>query len=136
MGSVTISSGRPLWFTMIVQAEHPTERERLLAVHAVDEPRGLAPRSLPVSHFSTRPIPIRQSTIPVAIVDSGSAPEDMLRVPGGTFTMGADTGGEGDERPAHEVTLGAFWLDRTEVTQAAYDACVEAKSARRPTRRS
>ena len=72
------------------------------------------------------------ATIPVAIVDAGSAPEDMLRVPGGTFTMGADTGGEGDERPAHDVTLGAFWLDRTEVTQVAYDACVAAKVCTAP----
>lgn len=52
----------------------------------------------------------------------------MLRVPAGTFTMGADTGGEGDERPSHPVTLAAFWLDRTEVTQEAYDACVAAKA--------
>lgn len=48
-------------------------------------------------------------------------------MPGGTFKMGADEGGEGDERPAHDVTVAAFWLDRTEVTQSAYDACVYAK---------
>jgi formylglycine-generating enzyme required for sulfatase activity len=52
----------------------------------------------------------------------------MLLVPGGTFTMGSDTGGEGDEHPAHPVTVAPFWLDKTEVTQAAYDACVEAKA--------
>ena len=74
------------------------------------------------------------ASIPVAIVEAGSTPADMLRVPGGTFTMGTDTGGEGDERPAHQVTLGAFWLDRTEVTQLAYDACVEAKVCTAPDR--
>jgi sulfatase modifying factor 1 len=57
----------------------------------------------------------------------GGAPEGMLLVPGGTFTMGSESGGEGDEHPAHPVTLAAFWLDRTEVTQTAYDACVVAK---------
>ncbi len=51
----------------------------------------------------------------------------MLLVKGGTFKMGADTGGEEDEHPAHEVTVASFWLDKTEVTQAAYDECVEAK---------
>jgi len=56
----------------------------------------------------------------------------MLLVPGGTFTMGTDTGGEGDERPAHAVTLAAFWLDRTEVTQAAYDECVAARACPPP----
>lgn len=41
--------------------------------------------------------------------------------------MGAENGGEGDERPAHAVTVAPFWLDRTEVTQAAYAQCVVAK---------
>src|SRR5690242_10631974 len=54
----------------------------------------------------------------------------MLLVKGGTFAMGADEGGEGDERPAHQVTVASFWLDKTEVTQAAYEECVTAKSCR------
>lgn len=52
--------------------------------------------------------------------------DDMLEVPGGTFVMGSDHGGEADERPAHAVTLKRFWLDRTEVTNADYRACVRA----------
>jgi formylglycine-generating enzyme required for sulfatase activity len=52
----------------------------------------------------------------------------MLLVPAGPFTMGSDRGGEEDEHPAHTVTLPAFWLDRTEVTNAAYAACVAAGS--------
>ena len=51
---------------------------------------------------------------------------EMLKVPGGTFTMGADNVGEPDERPAHPVTLRGFWLDRTEVTNASYLECVRA----------
>jgi formylglycine-generating enzyme required for sulfatase activity len=62
----------------------------------------------------------------------GEGTEDMLLVAGGTFTMGAEAGGEGDEHPAHPVTLAAFWLDRTEVTQAAYEACVAAKACPAP----
>jgi formylglycine-generating enzyme required for sulfatase activity len=54
------------------------------------------------------------------------APEGMLAVPGGSFVMGADDEGEQDERPAHSVTVAAFWLDRTEVTNAAYLECVKA----------
>lgn len=77
-----------------------------------------------------------------AVVDAGAeasaaaarepAPEDMLLVKGGTFTMGSETGGEGDERPAHAVTVASFWLDKTEVTQAAYDTCVVAKACPAP----
>jgi len=61
-----------------------------------------------------------------AATDAG-APAGMLLVAGGTFTMGSESAGEGDEHPAHPVTVAAFWLDRTEVTQTAYDACVVAK---------
>lgn len=53
--------------------------------------------------------------------------EGMILVPAGPFLMGADSGGEADERPAHTVTLGAFYLDENEVTNEAYGRCVEAK---------
>lgn len=56
----------------------------------------------------------------------------MLLVPGGTFVMGSDTGGQEDEHPAHRVTLRAFLLDRTEVTNRAYAACVSAGTCRAP----
>ena len=57
-------------------------------------------------------------------------PEGMSFVPGGTFWMGADTGGEEDEHPRHQVTVASFWLDRTEVTNAAYAVCREAGRCR------
>jgi formylglycine-generating enzyme required for sulfatase activity len=57
-------------------------------------------------------------------------PEDMLPVPGGAFTMGADRGGQDDEHPAHTVTLKPFLLDRTEVTNADYAKCVAAHVCR------
>lgn len=57
---------------------------------------------------------------------SEPAAPDMLKVPGGTFTMGADGVGESDEQPAHAVHVKGFWLDRTEVTNAAYLECVNA----------
>ncbi len=56
----------------------------------------------------------------------------MLRVPGGTFRMGADLGGEPDEHPAHDVHVGSFFLDVTEVTNGEYQACVRANACRAP----
>jgi formylglycine-generating enzyme required for sulfatase activity len=50
----------------------------------------------------------------------------MAVVPAGEFTMGADDEGELDERPAHKVTVKAFYLDLTEVTNEAYGRCVAA----------
>jgi formylglycine-generating enzyme required for sulfatase activity len=56
----------------------------------------------------------------------------MLEVPGGSFEMGANDEGEQDERPAHRVSVATFWLDRTEVTNADYAACVTAAKCRVP----
>lgn len=53
---------------------------------------------------------------------------EMIKVEGGTFTMGA-TSREGvkthlDELPAHEVTLSSYYIGKTEVTQALWNAVV------------
>ena len=56
----------------------------------------------------------------------------MVYVPEGSFQMGAvwwDLGWEHpgkDEKPRHEVTLDAFWLDQTEVTMAQWNICFSA----------
>jgi formylglycine-generating enzyme required for sulfatase activity len=47
----------------------------------------------------------------------------MVYVPAGEFLMGstdADAKAAGDEKPQHCVYLDAFWIDRTEVTNAQY----------------
>jgi hypothetical protein len=51
----------------------------------------------------------------------GTDPAEMVYLPAGSFTMG-DTHGEGstDEKPVHQVFVNAFWLDRTEVTNARF----------------
>jgi formylglycine-generating enzyme required for sulfatase activity len=53
--------------------------------------------------------------------DGGQAgvPEDMVRVPAGTFFMGRDDG-PADERPRHRVEIGEFLVDRDKVTNAAF----------------
>ena len=53
---------------------------------------------------------------------SVSVPKDFVKLPAGTFTMGADKGvGYDDESPAHRVTLTrAFYMCDHEVTQAEF----------------
>src|SRR5205807_2177064 len=81
------------------------------------------PSSAPVASVSAPP-----ETPPVeAAAPAPAPPEGMLLVQGGTFMMGNDGGGEGDEKPAHQVKVASFWLDKTEVTQSMYDACIAAK---------
>jgi formylglycine-generating enzyme required for sulfatase activity len=46
-----------------------------------------------------------------------------VHVPAGSFLMGSETGAA-DEKPAHRVTSSAFVMDRHEVTNARYQACV------------
>jgi formylglycine-generating enzyme len=48
-----------------------------------------------------------------------TVPDGMVLVPGGTFAMGADDGYP-EERPVHEVTVAAFHMDITPVTNAQY----------------
>jgi len=49
----------------------------------------------------------------------------MLYIPDGEFIMGSDDG-DGDEQPVHSVYLDAFWIDKTEITNAMYAQCVSA----------
>jgi formylglycine-generating enzyme required for sulfatase activity len=59
----------------------------------------------------------------------------MVYVPAGEFLMGStyeDPFAEDDEKPQHTVYLAAFWIDRTEVTNAQYRKCVEAGACQPP----
>jgi formylglycine-generating enzyme required for sulfatase activity len=60
----------------------------------------------------------------------------MVFVPAGEFQMGstdADRDGRDEEKPEHTVTLDAFWVDKTEVTNDQYRKCVEAGDCEEPT---
>ncbi|WP_437681453.1 formylglycine-generating enzyme family protein [Sorangium sp. So ce131] len=56
----------------------------------------------------------------------------MVRVPGGEFRMGCDVSIDGrcddteGDAPLHAVRLSTFFIDRVEVSRAAYVACVAA----------
>lgn len=48
---------------------------------------------------------------------------EMVRVDGGSFMMGSDY--YISEQPVHFETVGTFWIGRTEVTQALWEAVME-----------
>lgn len=56
----------------------------------------------------------------------------LVYVPDGTFTMGYFGSDQGDERPEHQVYLDAYWIDKTEVTNAMYARCVANKKCNSP----
>ena len=65
----------------------------------------------------------------------GKSPDEMVWIPGGTFSIGCldprgiPHGGDKpmtDARPIHSVTVDGFWIDATEVTNQQFSKFVEA----------
>jgi serine/threonine-protein kinase len=94
---------------------------------------GLAVLILGLIAVFNKPLPAQQ----IATQTPGTTPEfapgstmtgqdgaTLVFVPAGEFTMGSDS--SPDEQPVHQVTLGSYWIDRTEVTNAQYTNCVDA----------
>ena len=76
-----------------------------------------------------------QPTVELAGPPPGPAPAGMVWIPGGEFSMGKSDptieicGGHDpmpDARPIHRVRVSGFWMDRTEVTNAAFARFVAA----------
>ena len=59
---------------------------------------------------------------------------NMIKVDGGTFTMGATSeqgsDAESNEKPAHSVTLSSYYIGETEVTQALWTAVMGSNPSR------
>ena len=64
-------------------------------------------------------------TLGIGSTMTGEDGMTLLYVPAGEYTMGSDDG-EAYEKPVHKVTLDAFWIDQTEVTNEMYETCVVA----------
>ncbi len=92
------------------------------------------PATIAVKTPAVPATPIRQLSEP-----SHAPPpeiEGMVYVPGGEFMMGEDEDKNsvtGLSSPAHKVAVQPFFMDRTEVTNAAYSAFVKAAKYAAPT---
>lgn len=92
--------------------------------------------------FSDTAVPPVEIEPPASSLDSPVSPDvgsirvsekdgmTMLYVPDGYFLMGSDR--QNDEKPIHEVYVGAYWIDQTEITNSMYAACVNAGACNRP----
>ncbi|MGI8905350.1 MAG: formylglycine-generating enzyme family protein [Candidatus Sumerlaeaceae bacterium] len=74
-------------------------------------------------------------TKPLTVSPPQPAPEGMVWIPGGDFSMGCDVACEGmcfqpgttqDALPVHQVRLQPFWMDATEVTNAQFEKFAKA----------
>lgn len=87
------------------------------------------------------PVPTETQTItptPTITRTPLSPPPDMVVVPAGAFQMGCDPdhiagfGCQPDQVPLHRVYLDTYWIDKTEVSNAQYARCVEARGCTPP----
>lgn len=111
-------------------APAPTQTPTLLPTATQIPPTETAtipPTSLPTD----TPVPPPSETpIPLEIVDGRNVA--MRLIPAGEFTMGSNDSGDVESQPAHLIDLEAFYIDKYEVTNAMYDACVYAVKCRKP----
>jgi formylglycine-generating enzyme required for sulfatase activity len=143
---LVIALGLIIWWVFQTQANQtstvPTETtaaQTVAPTHAVAVSPTLrstvTPTLVPLTPTSapTRTPPPSPSAAPTLGVGARiTSPVDgMLQVyvPAGEFLMGshidADRNAVRDEKPQRTVRVDAFWIDRTEVTNAAYALCVE-----------
>jgi formylglycine-generating enzyme required for sulfatase activity len=99
-----------------------------------------AMRSQPASSTAARARPASVPFLPTLANKAsppGPAPEGMVWIPGGEFSMGAadPSGVDGNDvgmqatdesRPIHRVYVDGFWMDKTEVTNGQFAAFVTA----------
>ncbi len=97
---------------------------------------GPGPSSTPVGNGAQTGVPTPEPTATATstralaagdlrAIDRGGAAVEQVFVPAGSFRMGTN-GGKAEELPVHDVTVDAFWIDRTEVTNAQFEAFVRA----------
>jgi len=76
-------------------------------------------------------LPLVQAPLPTAV--SATDGMALVRVPAGAFLMGSAGSRPdeySDEQPQHRVYLDAYWIDRTEVTNAMFERFVDATGYR------
>ena len=80
----------------------------------------------PKKQYSEKPRVSSSYTDDGIMFSIGNVRFEMVRVEGGTFTMGAtaEQGSDAysDEKPTHQVTLSSYSIGKTEVTQALWQA--------------
>jgi eukaryotic-like serine/threonine-protein kinase len=117
-----------------VPVAEPTSTPILPTATAIVSPAATAEMSLVPTETPVTDTPT--AATPTAARQLRTSPTDgmpQVFIPAGTFRMGGmDARSAPDERPAHNVTLDAFWMDQLEVTNAMYMLCMQSSSCTTP----
>ncbi len=111
---------------------------KIIATKTLTLTLSVTAKGTPAPHSTPTPLSSRMPTVsrtpvetatPELIRDSVITRDKdamlMIYVSQGPFSMGSDTG-EANEKPVHTISLDAFWIDKTEVTQAMFEKFVQA----------
>lgn len=99
--------------TVTVQVQ-ASSTEPIILTMATETPQ---PTMTPTETITPAP-----TALPTEIIDAMGV--EMVLVPEGDFIMGSDSWSK-DERPAHQVYLDSYYIDKYEVTNVLYKACVD-----------
>jgi hypothetical protein len=91
----------------------------------------------PITVVATSTNSLGTSSVQRRLFITSSWTEDEILIPAGSFQMGCDTSNLAEtcdfsEQPLHVVALDAFYVDKYEVTNARYKACVDAGQCTAP----
>jgi eukaryotic-like serine/threonine-protein kinase len=109
-----------------VPVAEPTSTQSPPSATAIVPPSATATSAPSPSSPTPSPLPVTPSPTAPAIRTSSIDGMPQVYIPAGTFRMGGmDARSAPDERPAHYVTLDAYWMDQLEVTNAMYALCIQ-----------
>lgn len=125
-------------FSITTVAATATEAPHVVPEHALYLPL--------ITHVDEQPRPGAEATsTPPAATPNAPDHAEVVSIPAGAFQMGCDSANPGEagctvydwqarEQPLHSVNLDAYYIDRYEVTNARYQACVAAGGCTPPAR--
>jgi formylglycine-generating enzyme required for sulfatase activity len=79
---------------------------------------------------AVRPVDTAGAAMLASMAPIEPCPEGMIEIPGGRFFMGSDDGLP-LEKPAHNVTLSRYCIDKLEVSTESYKACSDRGDCKR-----
>lgn len=126
-----VAATKPPRPTLVLAPTQPVERTAKPAptkAALLPSPTTLPAATTTLQPTEPPPAPTDAATVSAAEAPASFQPTELMLIPEGRLRMGSG-GGDGvppDQVPQHDVRMGSYLMERTEVTNAQYAACVTA----------